>query len=76
MRPRIDRRVHSTRRGRGMDLPEKRGSTYKGGCADDRRVHSEEAGDDHKIRGDEEYGIQYMGSAKAPERFFHSQTKL
>jgi hypothetical protein len=27
MLPRIDRRVHSTRRGRGMDLPEKRGST-------------------------------------------------
>ena len=24
---RIDRRVHSTRRGRGMDLPKKRGST-------------------------------------------------
>ena len=52
--PRIDRRLHSTRRGREMDLPEKRGSTYKGGCADDRKVQSEEARDDHEICGDEE----------------------
>jgi hypothetical protein len=28
---RIDRRVHSTRQGRGKDLPEKKGSTKKVG---------------------------------------------
>jgi hypothetical protein len=31
MLARIDRRLHSTRRERGMDLPEKRGSTKKAG---------------------------------------------
>ena len=50
-----------------MDLPKKRGSTQKGGSADDRRVHSEEARDDREIRDDEGY-TSYMDSAKAPER--------
>jgi hypothetical protein len=35
-----------------------------GGSADDRRVHLEEARDDHEICAAEEY----MGSAKAPKR--------
>ena len=74
MLPRIDRRLHSTRRGRGMDLPEKRGSTYKGGCADDRRVHSEEAGDDHKIRGDEEYTV--YGKCKSSRKIFSFTNKI
>jgi hypothetical protein len=56
MLPRIDRRVHSTRRGRGMDLPEKQGSTKKAGVLTiEEYVHSEEGRDDHEIRTNEEY---------------------
>jgi hypothetical protein len=51
MLPRIDRIVNSTRQGRGMDLPEKRGSTKKAGVL----TIKEEARDDHDIRADEEY---------------------
>ena len=67
---RIDRSVQ-TRRGRGMDLPEKRGSTYKGGCADDRGVHSEETGYNHEIRGDEEYIWEVQKLPK--DIFIHKQ---
>jgi hypothetical protein len=38
-----------------MDLPEKRGSAQSGGSAGDRRVHREEARDDHEIHANEEY---------------------
>jgi hypothetical protein len=64
MLPGIDRRVHSTRRGREMDLPEKRGSTQKAGVLtieeyiQRRRETITKYAETRK----------YMGRAKAPER--------
>jgi hypothetical protein len=63
MLPRIDRRVHSTRRGRGMDLPEKRGSTKKAGVLTvEEYVHSEAS-----MKYAQMMNIDGR-SAKAPER--------
>jgi hypothetical protein len=66
MLPRIDRRVHSSRRGRGMDLPEKEREVLKkaGVLTIEEYIERrrETIGKYAQTRN------VYMGSAQAPER--------